>query len=99
MIVEHALLRVRSGESEAFEAALAEARPLMTVQPGFQSIAVRLSCDDPEIDLSLVEWDKIESHRHGFRQSAEYQQWRILLHHFYEPMPSVNYYGPSIFHD
>jgi heme-degrading monooxygenase HmoA len=99
MIVEHVLLQVRPGQAEAFEAAMAKARPLVTVQPGFQSIEVRPSCDDSELYLLLIEWDKIESHRDGFRRSAEYQQWCLLLHHFYDPMPFVNYYGPSIFHD
>jgi hypothetical protein len=47
----------------------------------------------------LIKWDRIESHRERFRQSDDYQQWRILLHDFYDPMPVVNYYGRSIFHD
>ncbi len=99
MIVEHAILHVRTEQSVAFETAMAKARSLIAGQPGFQSIEVRPSCDDPEIYLLLIEWDQIESHRDGFRQSAEYQHWHLLLHHFYEPMPSVNYFGPSIFHD
>lgn len=99
MIVEHALLQVRPGQSEAFEMAMAKAKPLVAVQPGFQSIEVRPSAEDPEIYLLLIKWDRIESHRDGFRQSAEYQQWRDLLHHFYDPMPVVNYYGRSIFDD
>ena len=99
MIVEHAILQVRPGQSGEFEAAMAKARPLVAEQPGFQSIEIRPSSDDPDRYLLLIKWDQIESHRDGFRQSAEYQQWRILLHDFYDPMPVVNYYGPSIFHD
>ncbi len=99
MIVEHALLQIRPGQSEAFETAMAEARLLVAAQPGFQSIEVRPSVDDPEIYLLLIKWDRIESHRDLFRQSAEYQQWRGLLHHFYDPMPVVNYYEASIFDD
>ncbi|WP_373489724.1 antibiotic biosynthesis monooxygenase [Parasphingorhabdus sp.] len=99
MIVEHAVLRVRPGQAAAFETAMAKARPLVTVQQGFLSIEVRPSCDDPEIYLLLIGWDRIESHRDGFRQSPDYPHWRALLHHFYDPMPVVNYYGRSIFHD
>tara|TARA_R110000824_G_scaffold64650_7_gene168893 strand:+ start:932 stop:1231 length:300 start_codon:yes stop_codon:yes gene_type:complete len=99
MIVEHAILQVRPGQSDKFELAMAKARPLIAAQPGFQSIEVRPSSDDPERYLLLVQWDGIESHRDGFRQSEVYQQWRILLHDFYDPMPVVNYYGSSIFHD
>ena len=28
----------------------------------------------------------------GFRQSSEYQQWKSLLHHFYDPFPIVEHY-------
>ncbi|CAO1649645.1 antibiotic biosynthesis monooxygenase family protein [Parasphingorhabdus sp. NYA22] len=99
MILEHAILQVRPGQAENFEAAMAKARPLVARQPGFQSIEVRPSSDDPTRYLLLINWDRIESHRERFRQSDDYQQWRILLHDFYDPMPVVNYYGRSIFHD
>lgn len=33
----------------------------------------------------------------GFRKSPEYPRWRALLHEFYDPMPTVTYFGPSIF--
>ncbi|MEH6791034.1 antibiotic biosynthesis monooxygenase family protein [Parasphingorhabdus sp.] len=96
MIVEHAILQIRPGQSAAFAAAMAKARPLVAVQPGFQSIEVRESDDDPQRYLLLIVWDAIESHRDGFRKSPEYRQWRALLHHFYDPIPVVNYYGRSI---
>jgi heme-degrading monooxygenase HmoA len=47
----------------------------------------------------LVCWDDVESHRDGFRRSEDYQQWRALLHDFYEPMPAVTYFGESLLND
>jgi hypothetical protein len=38
----------------------------------------------------------VEAHTVGFRQSAQYQQWRELLHHFYEPFPTVQHYGKPL---
>jgi hypothetical protein len=29
----------------------------------------------------------------GFRNSSQYQRWRELLHHFYEPFPTVQHYA------
>ena len=29
----------------------------------------------------------------GFRQSPQYQRWRELLHHFYDPFPTVLHYA------
>lgn len=97
MIIEHALLQVKTGQSDQFVAAMNKAKPLIAVQPGFQSIAVRPAGDRPDQFLLLVKWDNIESHRDGFRKSPEYQEWRALLHDFYDPMPTVSYFGPSIF--
>ncbi len=99
MILEHAILCVRPGQSGDFERVMLKARVLIERQPGFQSIEVRPSSDGSERYLLLVQWDRIESHRERFRQSDDYQQWRGLLHEFYDPMPEVNYFGPSIFHD
>ena len=92
MILEHALLSIKPGESAAFEAAMAEARPLIAASPGFRSITVRKACETPDLYLLLVEWDDIASHREGFRTSARYGRWRGLLHRFYDPMPVVSYF-------
>ena len=32
--------------------------------------------------------------RPGFRQSAAYQDWKRLLHRFYDPFPVVSHYRP-----
>lgn len=97
MIVEQALLQVKPGQSDQFAKAMHQAKPLIAVQPGFQSIEVRPSTDASDQYLLLVGWDDVESHRDGFRKSPEYEQWRALLHDFYDPMPTVSYFGPSIF--
>ena len=48
--------------------------------------------------LLLVRWQTLEDHTIGFRQSAEYQRWRALLHHFYDPMPDVLHYTTVLEH-
>ncbi|CAM2948643.1 antibiotic biosynthesis monooxygenase [Prescottella defluvii] len=46
----------------------------------------------PDAYLLLVEWDTLEDHTEGFRGSSEYQEGRRLLHHFYDPFPTVEHY-------
>ena len=48
--------------------------------------------ESPSAYLLLVEWESIEAHTEGFRGSEEYEQWRSLLHHFYEPFPVVEHF-------
>lgn len=95
MILESARLDVLPGQEDAFLAAFAQARPLIAVQPGFVSLRL-LRCLDPGREsrfLLQVEWERLEDHTEGFRQSAEYQRWRELLHHFYAPFPLVEHFG------
>ncbi|WP_260806950.1 antibiotic biosynthesis monooxygenase family protein [Sphingorhabdus sp. SMR4y] len=78
---------------------MGQARSIIARQTGFHSIEVRPESGNPERYLLLVTWDRMESHRNGFRRSGDYQRWRALLHAFYDPMPEIAYYGASIFDD
>ncbi len=95
-VVEHALLPVRAGSEAAFEAAFAEARPLIEVSPGFLSIKILRPTGTGQPYLLLAEWRSIEDHRDGFRRSDRYQMWRNLLHPFYDPIPAVSYFGDAL---
>jgi len=97
MILEAATLDVKSGQEAAFEAAMREARPLIEATPGFQGIEVRPCLEKTGRYLLAVRWAKLEDHTIGFRGSERYQRWRALLHHFYDPFPTVEHYGKSLF--
>ncbi len=94
MITEHALLPVVAGQEADFEDAFAQARPLISAMPGFRGLSLSRSVESPGVYLLLVEWERIEDHTVGFRGSAEYQQWKALLHHFYSPFPTVEHFTP-----
>ena len=92
MILEVARLDVVSGREQAFEAAFAEAQAIISAMPGYLGHELRRCMEQPSRYLLLVRWRKIEDHTEGFRQSAGYQRWRALLHHFYDPFPEVEHY-------
>lgn len=96
MVLEHALLHVRSGEEAAFETAMLSARSLIAASPGFIGIEVRPAAEKQGLYLLLVQWQCIADHRDGFRRSDRYEEWRSALHHFYEPMPRVEYFGDPL---
>ncbi|QTG82522.1 antibiotic biosynthesis monooxygenase family protein [Arthrobacter crystallopoietes] len=93
MITEHALLPVRPGQEAAFEAACREASAIISAMPGFGGLSLSRCMEQGSKYLLLVEWDRLEDHTEGFRGSSEYQQWKKLLHHFYEPFPVVEHYS------
>jgi len=53
MVLDVAMVDVKTGQNEAFEAAFQQASPLI---------------------------------------AAHYQEWKRLLHHFYDPFPTVEHY-------
>ncbi|MEJ3405176.1 hypothetical protein WDJ51_10560 [Rathayibacter sp. YIM 133350] len=48
--------------------------------------------ETPNEYLILVRWERVEDHDPGFRGSSQYQEWRRLLHHFYDPFPVVEHF-------
>lgn len=95
-ILEVATLNVRAPECAAFEAAFSEASSLISSMAGYLGHELRRCVEVPGRYLLLVHWRALEDHTVGFRQSPEYQRWRALLHHFYDPFPAVEHYGPPL---
>ena len=92
MILEHAVLPVRPGQEPAFEAAFAQAMPLIEATPGFCGLTLSRSAESPSTYLLLVDWESVEAHTVGFRGSDRYGRWQERLHHFYEPFPVVEHF-------
>ena len=92
VILEHALLPVKPGEEAAFESAFAEAKAIIADMPGFLRLTLSRCLEHPRTYLLLVEWDRLVDHTEGFRGSPQYQEWRRLLHSFYEPFPVVEHF-------
>lgn len=92
MILECAHMQVRDGQSGAFEAAFAEAQAIIASMPGYRSHELQRCIERAGHYLLLVEWDSVADHEEGFRKSPQYQRWKQLLHHFYDPFPTVLHY-------
>ena len=92
MILETAVLPVKPGLAERFEADFALASKIIAQMDGYLSHELQRCIEKPDQYLLLVRWRDLESHTVGFRQSAGYQEWRRLLHSYYDPFPVVEHY-------
>ena len=92
MILEVAVLNVKPGQAGEFETAFAEASKIISASPGYVSHELQRCLEVGDQYILLVRWQTLEHHTVGFRQSAPYQEWRGLLHHFYDPFPTVEHY-------
>tara|TARA_B110000858_G_scaffold66259_1_gene76844 strand:- start:3206 stop:3502 length:297 start_codon:yes stop_codon:yes gene_type:complete len=93
MILEVATLDVKPGMETDFEKTFAEAQKIIQVMHGYISHELQHCIEQESRYLLLVKWESLEDHTEGFRGSAEYQQWRDLLHHFYDPFPAVEHFS------
>jgi heme-degrading monooxygenase HmoA len=96
VILEHAILDVDPAKTADYESTLTMALPLIAATPGFVKLEVRPCVEKKGRYLLLVEWQTLEDHTTGFRQSDRYQQWRTLLHRFYTPFPVVEHFGEPV---
>jgi heme-degrading monooxygenase HmoA len=94
VILEVAVLNVRAGMAPDFERAFTQAAPIISSSPGYISHELQRCVEVEGRYILLVKWRQLEDHTVGFRQSAAYQQWKALLHHFYDPFPTVEHYVP-----
>ena len=92
MILEVVILNIIPGQEEEFEAAFAKASPIISSMDGYHWHQLQHCLEVENRYLLLVQWETLEAHTVGFRGSAEYQEWRKLLHPFYDPFPTVEHY-------
>ena len=92
MILEVALLNIKQNQSVDFEKSFQKAQKIISSMKGYISHQLKKCIEQDDKYILLVNWETIEDHQIGFRQSNEYQQWKKLLHHSYEPFPIVEHY-------
>jgi heme-degrading monooxygenase HmoA len=92
MILEAVILNVIPGKETQFEKDFTTAGQYISVIKGYIKHSLSKCIEQPNQYLLLVEWETLEDHTVGFRQSAEYLDWKKLLHHYYDPFPVVAHY-------
>jgi heme-degrading monooxygenase HmoA len=95
MILEVAQLQIKPGQTAPFEAAFAQAQRIIASMGGYISHQLQRCIENDHQYLLQVQWATLEDHTVGFRQSPQYQEWRTLLHHFYDPFPTVLHYAAT----
>jgi heme-degrading monooxygenase HmoA len=92
MVLEVVILEVKPDLTEEFEAAFKTASTIIASISGYISHELQHRIETKNRYILLVRWQQLEDHTAGFRQLRKYQEWRTLLHHFYDPFPTVEHY-------
>ncbi|WP_414575168.1 antibiotic biosynthesis monooxygenase family protein [Anabaena sp. CCY 9402-a] len=96
MILEAVMLNVKHGMEQDFEGAFPQASNIISSMNGYISHELHKCLEIEGKYLLLVKWENLEAHTIGFRNSPEYQEWKQLLHHFYDPFPTVEHFEPIL---
>lgn len=92
MVLEAAVLLVLPGKEAQFEQDFKIAGQYISAISGYIKHSLQKCMEQEGKYLLLVEWETLEAHTIGFRQSDVYEPWKKLLHHYYDPFPIVEYY-------
>jgi heme-degrading monooxygenase HmoA len=96
MILEVAMLQVKSGLGEEFEANFKIASTIISSMKGYVHHELQKCLEVENKYILLVKWETLEDHIVGFRGSQQYLEWKALLHPFYDPFPTVEHYTLSL---
>ncbi|SDN13901.1 Heme-degrading monooxygenase HmoA [Psychrobacillus sp. OK028] len=92
MILEAVMLQVKTGLEENYENAFRQASKIISSMPGYITHELQRCIEGKGNYLLLVSWESLEDHVIGFRESSEYQEWKKLLHPYYDPFPVVEHF-------
>lgn len=92
MITEAVILIVKPDLTDQFENDFKTASKYISIIKGYQKHSLKRCIEVDNKYLLTVYWDTLEDHTVGFRTSNEYQEWKKLLHHYYDPFPVVEHF-------
>ncbi|GGH19339.1 antibiotic biosynthesis monooxygenase family protein [Paenibacillus segetis] len=92
MILEVAELHVKPGTINDFESQFRKASKIISQMNGYLEHELHKCVEEENKYILLVKWRSITDHEIGFRKSPQYEEWKALLHHFYDPFPTVQHY-------
>lgn len=93
MVLEAVILNIKEGKAAEFEEAFSKAQEIISSIKGYKSHELQKCIEKENNYILLVQWESLEAHTVNFRESEQYQEWKQLLHHFYEPFPEVYHYS------
>jgi heme-degrading monooxygenase HmoA len=91
MVLELADFAIRPGQEDAFVDAYREAVAQLRASPGFRSARMTRGVESPTRFVLLVEWDDLQAHTVGFRESERFTRWRALIGPFFDGAPRVEH--------
>ncbi len=91
MVLEIVEIDIKPGQEAEFEAAAAKAPPFFKAAKGCMSFKLQRSVEYPTRYWLFVEWDTVDDHMIGFRNSDGFTQWRNLVGPYFDGAPRMEH--------
>ena len=98
MVTEIADFTVLADKQEQFADAVREGLRFVSDTPGFRSARLTRSIETPTRFVLLIEWDSVEAHTVGFRESENFGRWRGVVGPFFDGAPTVEHANDVVVH-
>jgi heme-degrading monooxygenase HmoA len=91
MVLEIADFTIKAGTEDEFAAAVKEALPFVAATPGFLGARLSRGIESPSRFVLLIEWESVQAHNVGFRESDRFPKWRALIGPYFDGNPHVEH--------
>jgi heme-degrading monooxygenase HmoA len=92
MVVEYIRYRVPSERHREFEDAYAQARPALEDSSHCLGYEVAHGIEEPDNYVVRIEWDSVDGHEQGFRQSPGFGPFFAAVKPFFEQIEEMRHY-------
>ncbi|MBE7369219.1 antibiotic biosynthesis monooxygenase family protein [Ramlibacter pallidus] len=93
MVLEIADIRIPPGKQPEFDAAIEKGlRTVISRAQGVRRFQVQKGIESPERYVLMIEWDTLEAHTVGFRQSPLFAEWRAIVGPLFAQPPVVEHF-------
>ena len=92
MILEIANIEIKADQLVAFEQNLEKAQSVIAQAQGYLGHDFQQCIEEPTKYVLLIQWESLEAHTEGFRQSELFREWRALIGKYFAAPPEVLHY-------
>jgi len=96
VILEQVIFAIEPGSEAEFEAAVEQAKEVIAQARGFRSLQLLRGIEQPSTYLMLNEWDTVDDHMVGFRESELFVRWRELIGPHFAAAPEVTHFEAPV---
>lgn len=92
MVIEYIRYHIDADRCDQFERAYAEGGRSLAASSHCRGYEVGRGVEEPESYIVRIEWDSVDGHERGFRQSPEFREFFAAVRPFFNDIEEMRHY-------